>query len=385
VVCCRLFFVGSGVREDYSHCQRYGFVEDLNRCWGFEFKHLFASGHGSRRRKRSSWVHVFGADRRSGPCSWGVFSVVSSFQNSAIFLCYFAFALRFSSSAAEQSQESAEREKTESMRTQVHAMTNQYRSKETICLRSRRRGDRNLSQINATIRLILKSISISVIVEKPVRREFLNISIDRIESTLSVTPRAGSCDFNIGDIQIDTFSETAPTPVAMYAIRDQESQDTPLLEFILIQELHPEATYPHYAYIAARLLELSIAIDSSTLQLLILDFGSDFAFFDGSVAKALHEPQLWVEQFSRNVLLPEKQLHVDICQSLIEARAPKVYIENLSLHPVKLTLSFMQTTLPRREATHVAHALAVGVLSYIPAIATLDKVKLKMNSLLYKT
>lgn len=42
------------------------------------------------------------------------------------------------------------------------------------------------------------------------------------------------------------------------------------------------------------------------------------------------------------------------------------------LHPVKVTVSFTQTVLPRSKK-EASVAVAVAVLSYIPAFATVDR------------
>ena len=97
------------------------------------------------------------------------------------------------------------------------------------------------------------------------------------------------------------------------------------------------------------MLELSVSIDSATLQLLILDLGCDF----GSIAHAdhslaTHSPSKWAEEFSAATFRPENRCHqVDIYRAQRTAQADRVYIENLVLHPVKVTLSFVQTSAPR--------------------------------------
>ena len=71
---------------------------------------------------------------------------------------------------------------------------------------------------------------------------------------------------------------------------------------------------------------------------------------------------------------PERRLEtIDVFKTQLEARSPKVFIENLVLHPVKVTLSFTQTTLPRKiDDTSIA--MSISALSYIPTFANMEKV-----------
>ena len=225
----------------------------------------------------------------------------------------------------------------------------------------------------------MNAISISLTVEKPVRREFMSLYLEKIEARIRATVSARSLEVSVGNAQLDTYSETAISPVVMYTIRDAESKDVPLLTFIVVEE-NQQGSTAHFKYIAARMLEVGMNIDSATLQLLVTDLGSDFSFVSREQALALQEPMSWATEFNNSIILPENQLQtVDIFRSQVAAQAKRIYIENLVLHPIKVTLTFQQTSLPRKK-DETAMAVYVEYLSYIPTFANVDRATLKLNS-----
>jgi hypothetical protein len=229
------------------------------------------------------------------------------------------------------------------------------------------------------------SVAISLTVEKPVRREFLNLHIQMISGCLRATTLARSLELEVGDMQLDSYSETAMHPVILYArkrykkndmqvqdVTDGDDQATeaadetkgagpknaddaetdlsePMLKVTIVEEYTTTGT-PHYKYVAIRLLELVVAIDTATVQMLLTDMGADFSFVSREQQLALRVPDRWADEFSAEALSPERRIQlVDIYKSQISAQAPKVFIENLVVHPIKVTLSFNKTILPRRQ------------------------------------
>ena len=70
---------------------------------------------------------------------------------------------------------------------------------------------------------------------------------------------------------------------------------------------------------------------------------------------------------------------IDVFTTQEESRQPKIFIENLVLHPIKITMSFVQTTLPRKVDEY-SNASLVSTLSYIPTFAKMENVSLRLNS-----
>ena len=246
-----------------------------------------------------------------------------------------------------------------------------------------------LKMTSVSIVIQLSSVAISLSVEKPVRREFLSLFIQGVLGKIRLTAAARTFELSVHDAQLDSYSETCVSPVALHTLRDEESETAPLLYFILVEESHPETATPHFKYIAARLLEVSVAIDSATLQLLILDLGCDFGLVARDQGPALHSPELWARDFNTSTFLSENRFHlVDIRRSQLSAQADRVYIENLVIHPIKVTLSFQQTSVPRKQDLGAGYAdsslslaeTVVAALSYIPAFVSVDRVALKLNS-----
>ena len=65
------------------------------------------------------------------------------------------------------------------------------------------------------ISLLLSSFGISLVVEKPTRRELFSLYVDGLELTHKVKNNLMSFEFNIMDLQIDNYSETVIYPVLL--------------------------------------------------------------------------------------------------------------------------------------------------------------------------
>jgi len=200
---------------------------------------------------------------------------------------------------------------------------------------------------------------------------------------------------HVGDLQLDSYSETAASPVLLHVSKpvvtkeewkrirererererekdkerdgkDGETMDAPpppaaaaaadvddgpppvepAFKCSMIQEQDPVSGTPHFKYIAVRLLELVVAVDYATLQLLVLDLGADFSYVSRSQQLALRSPERWADEFSMSLFAPERRLEtIDVYKTQSEARAPKVFIENLVLHPIKVSEPFSNSFL----------------------------------------
>ena len=239
---------------------------------------------------------------------------------------------------------------------------------------------------NFTLKLSLKSIGLSVIAERPVRREFLSLYIDGIDATmcqrtinnpshmvdgngltsasapgLGLGPASGSglssgsaltsYQLEIADIQIDNYSETAIRPVLLHSFSSSRRElkkaarrrqramrkggsthgsssgsgsssgggegsmdrdlldldlpsgtsgatgqtpssqhvgsadDFPFFSISVVQELPRGSSTPIFKYVAVRMLEAKLALDSATLQ--VTDSYSPVSIIDNTYPRIL--------------------------------------------------------------------------------------------------
>jgi hypothetical protein len=105
-------------------------------------------------------------------------------------------------------------------------------------------------------------------------------------------------------------------------------------------------------YLAVRMLELNVAVDSTTLLLFILDLQNDltrdpnFIDTDGDSTAVSH----YLGEFNADVL--DTQLcrsgvsaNVDAEKALMKAQSSKIFFEALIIHPLKVSLTFIPTSL----------------------------------------
>ena len=75
----------------------------------------------------------------------------------------------------------------------------------------------------------LASFGLSLVVEKPVRREFLSLYIDGLEGRVKTKGAIRSFEFMIVDLQIDNYSETAVYPVLLHSKKKEVHKSVDLL------------------------------------------------------------------------------------------------------------------------------------------------------------
>jgi Vacuolar-sorting-associated 13 protein C-terminal len=73
----------------------------------------------------------------------------------------------------------------------------------------------------------------------------------------------------------------------------------------------------------------------------------------------------------------DRNLFVDVYKSQLTAQASKIYIEKLIIHPLKITLTFVQTPFPRKTGRHSFQATALNMLT---SLAGVDRMQLKLKS-----
>lgn len=267
-----------------------------------------------------------------------------------------------------------------------------------------------------SIRFYFASLGLSVVLEKPIRREFLSLYIDELEGQYKFREDAKSFEFAIMDFQVDNYSESAMYPVLMHSTkkeihknvsngarlgdessfegsitmeRDGTQNDdddvktevlleVPWLQFTLVQEQPYGTTTSVMKYVAFRVLELAIEVDSATLQLLYTDLLSDLKIVSREEALAITVPDHWIDDFNKIQIAPEQRLRqIDVYKSQLSAKASKIFIEKLIIHPIKIMLTFVQTPYPRKREIVTLRSTAINVLT---AMAGFDRMQVKLKS-----
>ena len=71
----------------------------------------------------------------------------------------------------------------------------------------------------------LASLGVSLIVEKPVRREFLSLYVDNMDFRYKVVDSVRSYEFVVLDLQVDNYSETVIHSVLLYCAKEEEKKE----------------------------------------------------------------------------------------------------------------------------------------------------------------
>ena len=133
------------------------------------------------------------------------------------------------------------------------------------------------------ISMQLVSLGISLILERPFRREFLSAYLDDVGVSLHKLGERQSFEFRVGGLQVDNYSEAAVYPACLYSSHDdrrtrlsnRERHDSTstqppahsFLQLVVVQERPSDRSAKIYKYVALRMLEVTVEMDSSTIKL----------------------------------------------------------------------------------------------------------------------
>lgn len=76
----------------------------------------------------------------------------------------------------------------------------------------------------------LASFGLSLVLEQPVRREFLSLYIDGLEGRLKTKGAIRSVEFMVMDLQVDNYSETVVYPVLLHSTKKEVHSSVALLQ-----------------------------------------------------------------------------------------------------------------------------------------------------------
>ena len=125
------------------------------------------------------------------------------------------------------------------------------------------------------------------------------------------------------------------------------------------------------------MLPLALEVDSASLELLYSDFLRDLKVIGKEQNLASNEPDKWIESFNKQILSPCERRLVDVHRSMIAAKATQMYIEKLIIHPIKISLTFVQTLYPRKETEKFEHSRAFNIIA---SLAAVDRMQIRLKS-----
>lgn len=258
------------------------------------------------------------------------------------------------------------------------------------------------------IKLQLSSFGLSLVLDKPVRKEFLSLYLDGVDFTVKKIGRVRTFALDIMDMQIDNYSESRIYPVLLRSKKkeihrsiqltsealdnddqegeendretDVDSQEIPVIVVTIAQEIsaHPGSA-PIFRYVGFRMLAIYLELDSATIQILMTDLINDFKLLSTSQIYATNDSKGWIEDYNKNLLSPSHRLmHVDLYHSQQLSQRSKMYFQKLIVHPIKLYI----TIIPTPDYAHVIERETIQSTfsNVFKSLAAIDRVQLKLKS-----
>ncbi|RYH20785.1 hypothetical protein EON65_22470, partial [archaeon] len=253
------------------------------------------------------------------------------------------------------------------------------------------------------INIVLGSLGVSLVVERPIRKELFSLYMDRIEIFFKSKGMMKTLDFSVLDLQLDNYSESCIYPVLIRSTKKEvhnsiamddesyaEASDTtsitsdktsrterPFIEMSLAVETTTSYTKRSIIkYFAFRILSVVVEVDSATMQVVFLDLIDDLKVLSEAQALANSVPTKWLQSFNYTVYHPGQKL-LDIYASKSVSLQSKMYIKQMIIHPMKITITFFQTALTRKKQKDT---LQSTVLNAMMSLVGVENMQIRLNS-----
>jgi hypothetical protein len=266
------------------------------------------------------------------------------------------------------------------------------RFSETSEIRVGDRQDLTDAPMSTWISLKLAFLGISIVADKPERREFLSLYAENTDATYGMVPATNmqSVELKIQDLQIDNYSETMVYPVLLRRVEQKgekkEGEETlPFFHFAAVREttsgVPPSVQYRN---INMRIIEFALEVDSSTIQLLLTDVLGEFTVETAMDALARSQPEQWIAGYNSQIVSPIHRIKlVDIFKCHMEAKASKIYFEVIKIHPMKVALTFVPTNAPHRDESKT-DSIGTAVIDILTSMAAVELMEIRFNSFIVK-
>jgi len=248
---------------------------------------------------------------------------------------------------------------------------NTYDANEALIAKNLEIQNNQSSSCTFKLSFMCATLGVSLMVEKPVRRELFSLYVDGLRWGLESRGCKRSLEFLVEDVQVDNYSESAIYPVLLHSKRkdsasdvmykevqknlEEASQDAmssdgliPFIQMTIVQDFSSDSPIVQYA--AFRMISFAVELDSATFQLLFMDFLDDLKLLNRSQALAMSLPHRWINEYNSIVLRPTNRTKLleHVYWTKVNAQKSKIYFKALIIHPIKVTLTFTQTIFPRR-------------------------------------
>lgn len=164
-------------------------------------------------------------------------------------------------------------------------------------------------------------------------REIFLLSLERVKLHLSKNRGHDEIELKISDIQVDNYVHNATHEVMISSLI---TPNEPVFHVSAIRKSSDIKSSQVYRYVAIRLLDLTIMLDRRTVET-IMDFLESIQSYQNPTG---FEMKSWIVQFTNDI--SQDQSGGMLSVSDYKINHDRLYIEELHLHPARITLTFTQ-------------------------------------------
>ncbi|RYH32246.1 hypothetical protein EON65_00935 [archaeon] len=264
------------------------------------------------------------------------------------------------------------------------------------------------------IKLSCGIIGLSIIAERPTRRELLSVHLNDLDFSLyqlaASHPEDASStiiEFSVLDVQIDNYSESALYPVLLQQTKKSKKMSEKALEkagspkgsassdasfdsssassfvqFSLALEKPPDQNTSVMKYVAFRLLEAQVQIDSASILIVLSDLVKDMMNLHSNLQLGEYSLELQAQNFNNSAAAPLLQNSLyDLEKQYKLSYGNKMFYEHIVIHPIKLIVSFSPSHYPR-PASDIPPALKWMLV--VESISGFEDMAVKVKSFIAK-
>lgn len=243
-----------------------------------------------------------------------------------------------------------------------------------------------------SFKISLRALGLSLLAEHPTRHELISAHLLDMQATVChLFPSANEIattvvQFHVGNVQVDNYSETAVYPVLLHKSHHadkaaekegSEKREPVFIEFALTMEQPADQNTAIVKYVAFRILEMQLQLDSASVLIYLCDLHKDLVDVRANMRSEEFSLLLEARDFNEAVAVPVRQSSLYDCDLQYKlSQGKKLFYEHILIHPMKLSVSFYPTHFPRSPADLPAGMKWIALLENISAVEEMD-VKIK--------
>lgn len=261
-----------------------------------------------------------------------------------------------------------------------------------------------------TLKVSAHAIGLSLIAERPNRRELFAAHLMDMQFSLyqlipSIDETATTIlEFHVANVQVDNYSESVVYPVLLHRSHRSlkkaasekkkesamaasptasgkssiEGGESDFIQFSLVLEQPSDQSTSIVKYVAFRVLEAQVQLDSASILIYLCDMHKDLVEVHTTLQSGEYSLELQAQNFNNTLAVPSMESSLYNCDRQYKlAHGNKIFYEYIVIHPMKVSASFYPTHFPRELSEMPA---GMKWMTMVESVSAVEEMDLKVKS-----